>query len=377
MPFINRTEKRKESSPFAVSTRGRNPFDSIPEDFEMSIYKSLRESVPVIDASIEKIRRLVGSFNIECEDLSLAERLMQELKTIKVGAMGHGIDEFIGNYLEDLLTYGNAVGEMIVKDGKLAALYNANLNDIAVKEVSPLNAVICVRTGTDFIPCKNQELILASAFNPESGSVKGTSILRGLPFVSETLMKIYRSIGSNWDRLGNVRFAVSCENDGSVYAPERAKEMAEEWQKAMRNDAVSDFVSVGNVSIKAIGSDVKLPDSEVPVRQLLEQIVAKLGVPPFLLGFSWSSTERMSSQQADILTSELEAYRRLLEPQIKKIISLWLRLEGENAKFRIEWDDITMQDETDHALAELNKLKAEELRRKLKREERSKNEANY
>ena len=44
-----------------------------------------------------------------------------------------------------------------------------------------------------------------------------------------------------------------------------------------------------------------------------------MGIPPFLLGLTWSSTERMSSQQADILTSELEAYRRLLNPVIEKI----------------------------------------------------------
>ena len=37
--------------------------------------------------------------------------------------------------------------------------------------------------------------------------------------------------------------------------------------------------------------------TNVPVRQLLEQLIAKLSIPPFLLGLSWSSTERMSSQQ--------------------------------------------------------------------------------
>ena len=94
--------------------------------------------------------------------------------------------------------------------------------------------------------------------------------------------------------------------------------MAQEWQRAMRSSQVSDFVAVGDVSIQAIGADNQILDSEVPVRQMLEQIVAKLGVPPFLLGLSWSSTERMSSQQADMLTSELDAYRRVLTPVIRK-----------------------------------------------------------
>ena len=114
---------------------------------------------------------------------------------------------------------------------------------------------------------------------------------------------------------------------------------------------VSDFVAVGDVSIRAIGADGQQLESDVPVRQLLEQIVAKLGVPPFLLGLSWSSTERMSSQQADMLTSELTAYRRILEPVLLKICRVWLRLNGFSDEVAIEWDEITMQDEVDHANA--------------------------
>ena len=109
-------------------------------------------------------------------------------------------------------------------------------------------------------------------------------------------------------------------NDASdrAFAKDRAKQIAQEWSRAMRKDCVSDFIAVGDVSIKAIGADNQILDSNVPVRQMLEEIVAKMGIPPFLLGLSWSSTERMSSQQADILTSELEAYRRLLNPVDEK-----------------------------------------------------------
>ena len=88
-----------------------------------------------------------------------------------------------------------------------------------------------------------------------------------------------------------------------------AEQMAREWTAgdAGRSAPVSvrDFVAVGDVEIKVIGADGQILDSEVPVRQILEQLVAKTGLPPFLLGLSWSSTERMSKQQADLLTSEL------------------------------------------------------------------------
>ena len=123
------------------------------------------------------------------------------------------------------------------------------------------------------------------------------------------------------------------------------------------------------MSIKAIGADNQILDSNVPVRQMLEEIVAKMGIPPFLLGLSWSSTERMSSQQADILTSELEAYRRLLNPVIEKICKLWMQLHGMEPKFTIEWDTITLQDAVDLANARLMNAQAAQIEEGLKEKE--------
>ena len=94
--------------------------------------------------------------------------------------------------------------------------------------------------------------------------------------------------------------------------------------EAGRDGRVRDFVAVGDVDIKVIGADNQVLDSEVPVRQILEQFVARTGIPPFLLGLSWSSTERMSTQQADMMTSELTAIRRGLEPVVERICELWL-----------------------------------------------------
>lgn len=344
-----------KSDPTAVAVQTGSPYCGglLPVSAERGLYRELRANVPVVDAAISKIRRLIGSFIVECEDKRTGIRLERFLRNVQVGAAGHGIDDFLGTYLEEMLTYGNAVGEMVLWGGRLHALYNTNMDDVELIERSPLEAVVAVARDGKLVPCPYQELIVHSAMNPEPGSVRGVSILRGLPFVSEVLMKIYRTVGINWERIGNVRFAVSCKPESGSYAPDRAKNIAAEWQKAMRGGSVSDFVSVGEVNIKAIGSDVQILDSEVPVRQMLEQIVAKLGVPPFLLGFSWSSTERMSSQQADILTSELESYRRLLNPVITKIVDMWMCLEGESCPYSIEWDEITMQDEVDHANAKL------------------------
>ncbi|HEX3017874.1 MAG TPA: serine/threonine protein phosphatase [Caproicibacter sp.] len=352
-----------------TSARG-DPFSELNRWIPLSagerrLYSALRESVPIIDAAIDKILRLVGTFQVSCPDHSVQSSLDSFLRNVRVGAAGAGVQSFLNGYLSDLLTYGNAVGEMVVQGGEFAALYNASLDDVELKAVTPLEIQVLRREGGTSVPVRYPQLVFCSALNPPSGSAEGVSILHGLPFVSNILLQIYRTIGVNWQRLGNVRFAVTYKPTSDAadqaYAKERAELIADEWSRAMRGGEVSDFISVGDVSIKAVGSDCQILDSEVPVRQMLEQIVAKLGIPPFLLGLSWSSTERMSSQQADILTSELETYRRVLNPVIEKICGMWLRLNGAPQSFTVDWYDITLQDATELASARYQNAKASQL----------------
>jgi hypothetical protein len=125
--------------------------------------------------------------------------------------------------------------------------------------------------------------------------------------------------------------------------------------------AVRDFVAVGDVEIKVIGAEAEIPDCQVPVRLIIEQLIAQTGIPPFLLGLNWSSTERMSSQQADMMTSELTALRRTLSPPLQKICRLWLRLHGYDPKITLLWEEINLQDEVEEAKALLYRQQARRL----------------
>ena len=146
---------------------------------------------------------------------------------------------------------------------------------------------------------------------------------------------------------------------------ERGRQVANEWARAMedgKNGTVRDFVAVGDVEIKVIGCEVPILDSEIPVRQILEQLVAKTGLPPFLLGLNWSTTERMSTQQADLLTSELWALRRCVEPALHKVCKTFLSLEGLDNHVQIQWNDISLQDITEQSKADLYHAQAEKYR---------------
>ena len=340
---------------------------------ERDQYSALRESVPIIDAAIGKIVRLTGSFDIVTADTAAQKIADDFVKNVGVNSTGAGLKGFVSAYLDSLLTYGEAVGEMIpAPSGRgIAALYNASLDDVELSfDKNPLNVVVCRRDDIEPKPVKYPQLIVAGMLNQKPGKPRGTSLIAGLPFVSSVLLRILGSLKTNWERIGDVRFAVTY-NPGAngVVNEESARQIADEWKKAMRGDTVCDFVSLGDVSIKAIGADNQLPDCEVPVRVILEQIVAKLGIPPFLLGLSWSSTERMSAQQADILTSELDYYRSVAEPAIKKIVGMHLRLCGYNCGFDIVWDNINLQDEVELSQARLNNANAMQIENQLGLEE--------
>ncbi|MDE6110574.1 MAG: phage portal protein, partial [Eubacterium sp.] len=285
---------------------------------------------------------------------------------INVGGNQTGLYSFISTYLSDLLTYGSAVGEMIADENGFYALYNGELDALEVKRASN-NLDVEFYNGNEKL--SNQDLILFSALNPEPGKILGTSLLRGLPFVSDVLLTIYNTIGENWSHAGNLRYAVTYKPSDSIdsgNAKERAEQMAEAWKDAMSSkDTVKDFVAVGDVSVKVIGADSGVLNSEVPVKQLMEQIIAKTGLPPYMLGLSWSTTERMSSQQADVLTTELEAYRRILDPVLLKIGKKYLEINGIGSSIEIVWDSITMQDETEMAKARLYDAQTEKILREV------------
>lgn len=372
-------KKSEKDSGFAVQSAVRENFlqnflDSGIDCCEKELYDKLRVTVPVIDAAIIKIIRLTGGFSVISSDEKFQDRLDDFINNVPVGLTGKSLYTFIDNYLDSIITYGNAVGEIIINKntGMIDGLYNGNICDIEIKcGNSPVEKKYFLKNGRERILIRHPERILFTAMNPATDGM-GRSILRGLPALSNILLRIYECIGQNYERIGNVRYAVtykpSADSGERAYSKERAVQIAKEWADGMNSakfGQVKDFVAVGDVDIKVIGAENQLFNTEIPVRQLLEQLISKLSIPPFLLGLNWSSTERMSSQQADILTSELEYYRRLLTPVICDIGNAFMRLSGNNSVCHVEWDNINLQDEKELAEARLKNAQALEIESRL------------
>lgn len=357
---------------------GKNFLPAVIDPLEAELYDRLRCAVPVLDAAIMKIIRLTGGFRVICSDEKYQEQLDRFMESVPVGLTGQSIGIFADNFLDSMLTYGSAVGEIAVNpgEGRIAGLVNGDVTRLRITPgADPFSRNYRIRCpgGTEKTVQHPERVLYASL-------IGGHSLLRGLPALSSILLRIYECIGQNFDRAGNVRYAITYKPSGDsgdiIHSRERAQQIAREWADGMNSSRcgqVKDFVAVGDVDIKVIGAENQLFDTNVPVRQILEQLIAKLSIPPFLLGLTWSSTERMSSQQADILTSELEYYRRVLTPVICQVGNAYLCSVGYDAFCRVEWDNINLQDESVLAEARLKNAQALEIETRLADESKNNN----
>ena len=392
MGFWKGRKQEAQAPPGPVQLRPaqRHPFQMLSGYVPLhqpafSLYRAIREAIPVVDAAVLKLVRLAGGVGVVCEDKKAEEELNQFLRTVPVGWNQRGIQSFLDSYLDCLLTCGRAVGEIVPsRDGReIAAVLCGNVSDVEVKVGdSPLDQKLALRRPngeTELLP--RQDLLLFTPYHPSPENPYGQSLLHGLPFLSGVLLKIYQTLGENWERAGNVRFAVVYKPEEGLdqrRVQERGKLLAQRWSQAMentRNGSVRDFVAVGDVEIKVIGAECDIPDCQAPVRLILEQLISQTGIPPFLLGLNWSSTERMSSQQADIMTSELTALRRTLTPVVEKVCDLWLRMHGKGCAFQVVWEEINLQDQVEEARAVLYRQQAAQLAKGEKNTGRGKEEA--
>ena len=134
---------------------------------ERNLYKTLKDTVPVIDAAIYKIIRLMGDFEIKTGSDTLDTEINKFLKNIRVNACETGISSFLSCYLEQMLVYGTAVGEIVLdrKHKHISALYNASLDDVKlISDGNPLDIKICTQNSDGSLsPVKYPSLVLCNS----------------------------------------------------------------------------------------------------------------------------------------------------------------------------------------------------------------------
>ena len=214
-------KKQAAAAPVQLRSGQQHPFgmlgDYVPlQGTEDRLYRAVREAVPLVDAAIYKLVRMCGGVDVRCTDAAADEQLRRFFRTVPAGRGQFGVNAFLDCYLDSLLTYGKAIGEIVPEAGgrDISALVCGRTDLLEIREGEhPLDFVIC---GPDeagrMRPLPDQSLLLFTPLHPETANPYGVSLLRSMPFLADILMKIYHTIGVNWERCGNVRFAVTCRS---------------------------------------------------------------------------------------------------------------------------------------------------------------------
>ena len=108
-------EPPEKPAPVQLRPADRHPFSLIDgyvplHQPEFSLYRAIREAVPVVDAAVLKLVRLAGGVGVTCQDKEAERALNHFLRTVPVGWNQKGIQAFLDSYLDCLLTCGRAVG---------------------------------------------------------------------------------------------------------------------------------------------------------------------------------------------------------------------------------------------------------------------------
>ena len=180
---------------------------------EEELYRQIREAIPVLDAAVGKLVRLSGGFGVRCRNPLAQKKLEAFLKNVPCGYGQVGIDSFLSAYVDSLLTYGRSVGEVLMSGGRVRGLCWGDVTRLQVCQGdNPMEVELwCPDETGQMMPLKYQHLLLFTALNPEAKHPYGVSLFRGMPFLADILMRIYNTVGSNWDRAGNVRYSVVCK----------------------------------------------------------------------------------------------------------------------------------------------------------------------
>ncbi|WP_429845347.1 hypothetical protein [Brevibacillus sp. FIR094] len=354
---------------------GAHPFDALrgyaPNKVQVKVYKQMRDGVPIIGVGIQNLRRLIGTPKIVVGAPNSRRQKEWDnwVKTVKVGKVGKGFGTFISSFVDALIQNGFSAAEIVPNRSRtdIYALLPIVAENVVVKNTEdPTVLVLAERQPMEPEPVVYpvQDWIVYTAYEPEPENPYGKGLLTGLPFIADILLTIFYATGRNWERFGDLKYSLGFEFPQGTRA-EDAKKFIEEaqksWSEAMkktREGKVQDFFG-SFVKVSVIGADAKQLEMEVPARTLMEQIVAKTGLPPFIFGFSWAARETMTKTQADFLTSLIDDWREMVNPSVAQVAEWWLKFHGYPLDYEVHWDEVTLADIEGLANAELINARAE------------------
>jgi len=348
----------------------------LPLQPDIMIYNIIREAIPLADAIVRKRARLLGDFRYDALGNDGVQKFLDEFyRNIRVGQFGKGFRNYQNQVLDSVLCNGFSVSEIVPNQGM------NGINHLKVGKALQFRFIrnedktleLCQLVDSNFQPLRlaNQDLIKYVAFDLRDGHPQGRSIFSSCPFVAEVISRIIKSIDNVVWRFGDptlvlIYGAGEGEETESVHEAidiylAKIKAVMLNRKSGGSGDVGMSHAKGGSISLQLLGGDskFKLIDVEMPMRMMMEQLISVSDIPPSLFGLSWSTTERMSKDQIEMLVAQLESERTMFDATIEEITDMALIMNGmAGAKWKHVWYPINLSDEVSTASARLTTAQA-------------------
>lgn len=341
-------------------------------------YEALREGIPVIDSAIRRLISLNGTIKVIGDNAAIVKELEDFCLNVPVNGHQKGIHAFLENFSNETFEQGFSLPEFIatpklddiaelrVPDSK-QIIFRRNANGTTEPWYRYLSGTTPAAVNRYASPATLVERILSATYNQslyinsgweeklnpanklyfsinnENTDPYGVSLMRSMEFCSKLLMTMQNSIGNVWERFGDpsyhVKYKTNKKDLGQDTLEARRQKIQTDFDSAIRAKRLgksADFVSAisqdAEMEISVIGHDGQVLEMEIPARHVLEQIVSKTGLPAWMLGIYWSTTERMATLEVEAALQDAKIRQLAMLPELIRLFSVFLRLRGKTWK---------------------------------------------
>lgn len=364
---------RETAAPAAATagTSGRPSYASslgglgtLPRDQSFQLLGQFYRSIPPLKRAVAILSGFAG-----CPEIATAsERDTAELNTwaknVAYGNIGKGLGTWVNDLGGQSLIYGYAVGEGEISADRheLPKLWAYRSQSCGFRsDAGGGLEILQQQSGAAGLQPLNPDTTTLVVHDPTGCDPNGESLFFAIPTVAQLWLDILHNYRQTWRRSGTPRYHINWEPPQNWSDPDGKKsgpilrgietQFNEGVRSAVVDGKVKDFFSAGKIVVTTIGADGQVLDVQVAKRNVVEEIVVATGIPPWMLGYAWSTTERLSAQQADTLTATIWCLRWELEAAIRFVVDLRLRLQGRRIPYELVWPTVNLQDRNLQALA--------------------------
>ncbi len=362
----------RDSSPQGPMTNAFNNW--VFRKIDPRFYEVLREAIPMNDTAIDKLVSINGRIEIIGDKADCVAELEDFCRFVPVGPNRHGIQEYRKAMWGEGFEQGFGFGELAatpdlkdieglrVADSKYI-IYWKNADGLPepwylypdkdtggnrplVDPADLMGKIINARYGQT-LNYNQQDMVKLSPGNKfylapriENSNPYGISLFRAQPWVAQILATLQNSIKNSADRFGDPMYHV--HSAGKTPADKIQKlidDLSAQLTTALsvkRAGGSADIVTAGGeaskVDIKVIGHEGQLFEYEVPMRHAEENVVVSSGLPAWMLGKYWSTTERMAQLEVEMVLADGAMRNETETPGLIRLFSTVLAMRGKKWK---------------------------------------------